>query len=670
MTTPEDPRGRFDEDVRHVSWRVVAGLHLAGMATAGVAAWHVAVAATVEAASWSSLRSTLRPALLGHPATTAVTVPVFVVLCIAIVAGWLWVLRALGARSARLRSRKGFADHHEIDAHLGRDHARRSAAQTRPGLTGRAAAEADIEQVGLPLGRTMTTPSREVVLPLEDSLAVIGMTGAGKTSDVLAMACVNAPGALVTTSTKADVLDVIAEARGKKGLVWVFDPLGRSGWPEEMYWNPVAGCDDGRQALAMGTAFLAGAGVDESVRNGGFFAESAAGVVTYLLHAAALDGRVISDVLDWAVSLDNGAELPQDLIAGSDNPKAEKLWPGFLRSLATGAPETVSSTRMTLQQAIKPMALASVLKWVTPPARSDADEDAPAEEPRRFDPATFVRSKDTLVLLSDSSANLNVSPLTTMLFQSVVDAAKDYAATRPTGRIDPPLRIVADEVANVAPMPKLPDLASDARGHGLQLLIGLQSLTQAVTRWGEEPARTLLTNCAVELVMGGLSDTATLERYSQLVGQVEVEEVQLSFQEGAGSPVSSSLQRHERPAMRPAEIRQIPRHQALMIYRGMPAAMIVTTPWWESHRSAELSAAQAQVRQRRGVAGPRAVSPGTTTAGAAGGPAGAVEETPDQRAARALTELLQGPRRRASRQGRGERGQAHPTTPRADKEHQ
>jgi type IV secretion system protein VirD4 len=592
MATSQGRRGRFDEDVRHVSWRIEAGLHLAGMVVAAVGAWHVAVAATVEQASWTSLRSTLRPVLLGRPAVTAITVPIFAVLCVVIVTGWLWAVWALGARSARLRSRKGFADHHEVDAHLGRDHVRRSAAQTRPGLTGRQAGTVDIEQVGLPLGWTMTTPGRQVVLPLEDSLAVIGMTGAGKTSDVLAMACVNAPGALVTTSTKADILDVIVEAGERKGRVWVFDPLDRSGWPDPMYWDPVAGCDDGRQALAMGTAFLAGAGVDESVRNGGFFQESAAGVITYLLHAAALDGRAVSDVLDWAVSLDNGAELPQDIIAGSASPRAEKLWPGFLRSLATGAPETVSSTRMTLQQAIKPMALTSVLKWVTP-----------AKDSCGFDPAAFVRSSDTLVLLSDAGANLNVSPLTTMLFQAVVDAAKDYAATCPTGRIDPPLRIVADEVANVAPMPKLPDLASDARGHGLQLLVGLQSLTQAVSRWGEEPARTLLTNCAVELVMGGLSDTATLERYSQLVGQVEVEEVQLSFQEGAGSPVSSSLQRHERPAMRPAEIRQIPRHQALMIYRGMSAVMIVTTPWWKSSRGEELSAAQERIRRRRGVTG-------------------------------------------------------------------
>jgi type IV secretory pathway TraG/TraD family ATPase VirD4 len=240
-----------------------------------------------------------------------------------------------------------------------------------------------------------------------------------------------------------------------------------------------------------------------------------------------------------------------------------------------------------------------VLRWVTPTDGVDG-----------FDPAKFVESNDTLVLLSDASANLNVSPLTTMLFQSVVDAAKAYAATCPTGRIDPPLRIVADEVANVAPMPRLPDLASDARGHGIQPIIGLQSLSQAVTRWGREPAETLLTNMAAEIVLGGLSDPTTLARYSTLVGDVEVSEVQLSFEAG-GSNSGSSVQRRDKPALRQDEVRRIPRHQALLVYRSMPAVMIRTRPWWEGPRGDELKDHQARIRGLRGV-GDDTPTPATT----------------------------------------------------------
>src|SRR3712207_5291723 len=41
-----------------------------------------------------------------------------------------------------------------------------------------------------------------------------------------------------------------------------------------------------------------------------------------------------------------------------------------------------------------------------------------------------------------------------------------------------------DEVANVAPLRKLPGIVSEAGGHGLQVLACFQDLSQARARWG------------------------------------------------------------------------------------------------------------------------------------------------------------------------------------------
>ena len=68
------------------------------------------------------------------------------------------------------------------------------------------------------------------------------------------------------------------------------------------------------------------------------------------------------------------------------------------------------------------------------------------------------------MLITDDQAQTNVAPLTTMLLGEVIDAAKHHAARSRTGRLDPPLRVVGDELANVAPLPKLPGLLSDSRG--------------------------------------------------------------------------------------------------------------------------------------------------------------------------------------------------------------
>ena len=69
---------------------------------------------------------------------------------------------------------------------------------------------------------------------LEDHAVVVAATGAGKSRDVMIPAALDAPGALVITCTRADILDVVATRRARAGRVWVFDPLERLGWPEPM----------------------------------------------------------------------------------------------------------------------------------------------------------------------------------------------------------------------------------------------------------------------------------------------------------------------------------------------------------------------------------------------------------------------------------------------------
>jgi hypothetical protein len=42
-----------------------------------------------------------------------------------------------------------------------------------------------------------------------------------------------------------------------------------------------------------------------------------------------------------------------------------------------------------------------------------------------------------------------------------------------------------DEVANIAPLQELPQIASEGGGQGLTLLAALQDLSQARARWGK-----------------------------------------------------------------------------------------------------------------------------------------------------------------------------------------
>jgi hypothetical protein len=107
----------------------------------------------------------------------------------------------------------------------------------------------------------------------------------------------------------------------------------------------------------------------------------------------------------------------------------------------------------------------------------------------------------------------------------VIEAAKATAALSMTGVLDPPLRIVGDEIANVVPLPKLPGLLSDSLGIGIQWIVAFQSVAQILARWGEDEGRQILANLNCSLVLGGLQDEQALDRFSALVGDTEVTEV-------------------------------------------------------------------------------------------------------------------------------------------------
>ncbi|MEU5418386.1 type IV secretory system conjugative DNA transfer family protein [Streptomyces sp. NPDC020667] len=574
-----------------------------GLVAGLLATWHLALVATADGMAVSDVAATVKALALHRPldglsedgihaASPAVTVCVWLAFIAVPIA-----LITLGVRARARRVRgaggEGLASAAEARHNLGEARARAAAAQTRAtsfsGKDGRydpkAAARAELREFGWRMGRQLGSGQPLVATP-EDSIAVIAPSGGGKSRNVVIPACLDAPGPLVVTSTRADVLDVIAQPRSRQGKVWVFDPLDTVGWPERMVWDPVAGCQDGETATSRALSFSVGMGADDgSSTNAGFFQQTASSALTRLLHAAALEGRTIEQVLRWATNLEKASE-PRAIL--TDHPGAEPGWDVLLRSVSTGADETVASTRQTLAAQIEPLALRKVLRCVTP------QEGVPV-----FDADRFVASRDTLVLISDSNASTNVSPLTTMLLGEVVDAAKRRAPRTPSGRLDPFLRLVLDEVANVAPLPKLPSLASDARGYGIHLVYALQSLAQAGLRWGDKEAATLLDNAAASLVMGGLKDIEALRRFSELIGETELAELSTSRDTARLFGHGTSEVKRERRILRPEEIRQLPHGQALLLFRGAPGVIVELEPWDQSRDGQALRAGELATRAAR-----------------------------------------------------------------------
>lgn len=140
---------------------------------------------------------------------------------------------------------------------------------------------------------------------------------------------------------------------------------------------------------------------------------------------------------------------------------------------------------------------------------------------------------------------------------------------------EPPVLVVIDEAANVAPLAQLPQVASTARSHGIQLITVWQDMAQAEERY-RSSARTLFNNHRAKLLLSGCADLSTLQYFSQLLGEVEVQETS-THRDPVGRRSSTDAPRHR--ALAPVEwIRQMRPGEALLVYGALRPACACGCP--------------------------------------------------------------------------------------------
>jgi type IV secretory pathway TraG/TraD family ATPase VirD4 len=146
-----------------------------------------------------------------------------------------------------------------------------------------------------------------------------------------------------------------------------------------------------------------------------------------------------------------------------------------------------------------------------------------------------------------------------------------------------------DEVANIAPIHDLPALISQAGGQRLQVMIGLQDLSQARSRWGVEVAEGFMSLFQAKLVLSGIGDSRTLESISLALGEYDRRVVSSTlgtsesdrFMDPHHQSESVSYQTQRQRVLTPGEIAKLPPGQGLLL-RGAEWGLIGLTRWFES----------------------------------------------------------------------------------------
>lgn len=399
---------------------------------------------------------------------------------------------------------------------------------------------------------------------VERAMLVLGPPRSGKTSAIVIPSITDAPAAVVSTSTKPDVLLATCAERQRLGTCYIFDPTSSTAVPEgaeELRWSPLNACHSFDAAVSMAHA-LAGAGrPGVGHTESAHWVERAEALLAPLFHAATTSGKTMREVCAWVLSHDVREAEAVLSVTGAQMAKV-----------------TLSSVWRTEER--ERSGIFSTAASLLGVYRSEAALESACRP--NFDPERFAASRDTVYVCAPAYAQDQLAPLVVALLEQIRAACYQRRRKHPDAA---PTLFVLDEVANIAPLPTLPQLASEGVSQGVVTLACLQDLTQARQRWGQV-ADGFFSLFGTKVIFPGIADYGTLELISALIGDVEVptRSVSAPAPMGWGAITLKLLAggyREPSPDRRPVITQSTVFRRRLPVdevYRGSPGLVLVLSP--------------------------------------------------------------------------------------------
>lgn len=466
------------------------------------------------------------------------------------------------------------------------------------------------------------------------SLAVVGPTGSGKTAGFVIPALLEWRGPVIATSVKNDLLEATIEHRLRQGRVWVYDPTQCAGHPAAG-WSPVTSCRTWHGAMRM-AAWMAEAAQPriDTVNDGDYwYSQARKGLAPYL-HAAAVSGGRLSDVIRWVdtqeveaidtalrrsvdrtiqpelVERETGPtrwdELWKASVAltrnevsaqGANAPfvsQPPEQWPAWARDQIRRVAEREWRSEIeqvpAAAEALAPLVAAQALWGKEPRLRGSVFATmenvlAGWADPGVLDAARgsdvdldeWLAGDNTIYVVATAHEQSRLRPVLTTLVQHAIRRAYDTAATG-GGRLTHPCLVLLDEAGNIAPLRDLPGYASTARSHGITLVSVWQDLAQlrAVYR---DRAQTVLNNHRARLFGTGIADKETLEYVSGLIGDERRTEHNVSSDVSGGRRTVSEYRTYRRAA--PVDVlRRVRTTDAVLLYGSELPVHLRLRPWF------------------------------------------------------------------------------------------
>lgn len=450
---------------------------------------------------------------------------------------------------------RGLALGHEVRSTMSASAVRRTGRYTRPSL--RCTPPTPMTELGLRLG---VRYGRGVYSSLEEVVLLVAPPRAGKDA-TLGNFVADAPGAVVATSTKADMYrNTVAYRAGRPVVIFNPDQLGDI-W-SNLRWSPVTGCGDPQTATLRAGHLLGGAATG-GMSDKSYWESNAVRALRCLLMAAALDDKSMRDVFRWAGLVD---KQPLSVLTTKAPKSYGATWAADLKSLLDAPPKTRDSISITITGALQFMADPVMAEAVCPSAGQTV-----------FDAGEFLAKRGTLYLLGTEREHGAVGPLFAALAGYVYESAKLLASKASHGRLDPPLLMCLNEAASICRVP-LDQWSRDAGSHGIPLVVAVQNPDQLYAAWGDHGGNDLWSNAAVKLIYGGLTNPQHLDQLSDLCGTYWRRSRSHSTNSGGRN---RSVSVDQVPVLTPSDIRTLPKGTMLALHRTSRPVLLRYEPIWD-----------------------------------------------------------------------------------------
>jgi type IV secretory pathway TraG/TraD family ATPase VirD4 len=334
-------------------------------------------------------------------------------------------------------------------------------------------------------------------------------------------------------------------------------------------WSPLPRCETWEGAYRTALSLVnAGRVSGQGEREMEAIPGATANLLATMLLAAAISGRSMGDVLRWAQRQDRSEITAAINVAGEPaagdafqsiwalpEQRRSQVYAGVLGVIAAYTDPSVKeasvATRFTAERLLDGIA-------------NTAYVCLPAHEQRRL------------------------GPLAVALVQDVIELAFDRSRNR-SAPIDPALLVVIDDAANAAALPQLDVYASNAGGHGVQLLTTFRHLGQMQARY-DDRAEAVFSGHRARVIMSGVTDQATLALLSHLLEDETIRHLATpaalakAGKDQEGAPARA---RYSSPA---DALRWISPGQGVLLYGHLPPSYLTLRPWFRDRQLAAMVA--------------------------------------------------------------------------------